>query len=61
MSMAPFSVNRQEAVRQTLGSYCFLLLLLDFLLVFPVCDSCEISEFYCDNRRCVSLDKYCNG
>lgn len=30
------------------------------LLIHPA-DGCQISEYFCDNRRCVSLDKYCDG
>ncbi|CAL8109741.1 unnamed protein product [Orchesella dallaii] len=31
------------------------------LLVQPTDGVCSISEYYCDNRRCISLDKFCNG
>jgi hypothetical protein len=27
---------------------------------FPIRD-CQISEFMCNNRRCVSAEKYCDG
>ncbi|ODM93195.1 Low-density lipoprotein receptor-related protein 4 [Orchesella cincta] len=33
--------------------------LLGFL-VQPT-DGCALSEYYCDNTRCISLDKFCNG
>ncbi len=55
-------------------SACFVVRLLRFVkilsVVFPwilvslliqPSAGCAISEYFCDNRRCISLDKYCNG
>jgi hypothetical protein len=38
-----------------------LLPVLGTLLMIAQVEACQISEYYCDNRKCVSLDKFCNG
>lgn len=45
------------------GIFITLLFLALSILLLTVekVDACQISEYYCDNRKCVSLDKFCNG
>jgi hypothetical protein len=47
------------------GEICHLLrafiACVAFLLIVEGICGCQISEYYCDNRKCVSLDKFCNG
>lgn len=38
---------------------CSAVILL--VAIITIAEACQISEYYCDNRKCVSLDKFCNG
>lgn len=66
--------NKMVKEEKKIAFTCFVVVFGRFVKILPVvfpwmligllvqpATGCEISEYYCDNRRCISLDKYCNG